>query len=279
VIAVALAAILGYLVLRQTAPPANDELGVDNIDAPNTQASAPTEEEIRVREAVAAGAAASDPNIQYLPTPLIAEYDSLSIHSPISANHITEIEFHQASFSTALQLTPLITVVDAQEVADKHGTNHVPADDQPRGNNPLIAETVSTWRLDSVGPEMSSVDVGAVAGTDVYAPVSGTVVKIRSYSLFGLIDDFEVHIQSLEHPGLDIVMLHIDDLSIEVGDTVYGGATRVAKVRNIGSVIDNNLANFTAQGDPGDHCHVQVNDATREDYQGLEDAIDIFRRN
>jgi hypothetical protein len=71
-------------------------------------------------------------------------------------------------------------------------------------------------------------------------------------------------------------MLHIDDLSVEVGDKVRGGATRMARVRDIGEVIDNNLANFTAPGDPGNHCHIQVNDATREDYRGLEDAIDIF---
>jgi biotin carboxyl carrier protein len=275
-IVVVLGAVFGYLVFGQASSSARREADVGGTGATVNQANAPTEEELRVKEAIAAGAAADDPNIQYLPTPLIAEYDGLKVHSPISANHITEIEFHQASFSTALQLTPLVTIVDAQEVADKHGTNHLPADEQPRGNVPLIAEAVSTWRLDSVGPEMSSVDVGALAGTEVYAPVSGKVVKIRTYSLYGLLDDFEVHIQSPAYPGLDIVMLHIDDLSVEVGDTVYGGCTRVAKVRSIGDIIDNNLANFTAQGDIGDHCHVQVNDATREDYKGLEDALDIF---
>ncbi|MDR1183697.1 MAG: M23 family metallopeptidase [Coriobacteriales bacterium] len=269
-------ATLGYLVFGKDDPLASNQAGTASIDATGDQVRAPTEEEIRVRDAVAAGAVADDPNISYLPTPLIAAYGDLVIHSPISANHITEIEFHQASFDTALQLTPLVTIVDAQMVADQQGTSHLPFDEQPRGDEPLIADAVSTWRLDSAGPEMSSVDVGALAGTDVYAPVSGRVVKIKTYSLFGLIDDYEVHIQSLEHPELDIVMLHIEDLSVEVGDMVYGGGTRIAQVRYIGDVIDNNLSNFTAPGDPGNHCHVQVNDATREGYKGLEGALDIF---
>jgi hypothetical protein len=275
-VVVGLMATLGYLVFGKDDPLASNQAGTASIDATGDQVRAPTEEEIRVRDAVAAGAVADDPNISYLPTPLIAAYGDLVIHSPISANHITEIEFHQASFDTALQLTPLVTIVDAQMVADQQGTSHLPFDEQPRGDEPLIADAVSTWRLDSAGPEMSSVDVGALAGTDVYAPVSGRVVKIKTYSLFGLIDDYEVHIQSLEHPELDIVMLHIEDLSVEVGDMVYGGGTRIAQVRYIGDVIDNNLSNFTAPGDPGNHCHVQVNDATREGYKGLEGALDIF---
>jgi biotin carboxyl carrier protein len=278
-IAVGLIATLGYLVFGKGGPLANSRADVADIDAAGAQMKAPTETEIRAQEATTAGAAADDPNISYLPTPLIARYGDLVIHTPISANHITEIEFHQASFSTALQLTPLVTIVDAQVVADQSGTRHTPFDEQPRGSESLIAEAVSTWRLDSAGPEMSAADVGALAGTDVYAPISGTVVKIKTYSLFGLIDDYEVHIQSPEYPELDIVMLHIEDLSVEVGDRVYGGATRVAKIRNIGDVIDNNLANFTAPGDPGNHCHVQVNDATREDYRGLEGALDIFNGN
>jgi biotin carboxyl carrier protein len=272
---------LGYMVVRSVwlSSGADDrDADAARLNTDTSQTVAPTAEELRLRDAVASGAAVDDPNVAYLPTPLIAEYGGLKIHSPISANHITEIEFHQASYNTALPLTPLVNIVDAQEVADRHGTKHAPLETQPFGENPLIAEAVSTWRLNSVGPEMSSVDVGSVAETDVYAPISGTVVKIKSYSLFGLIDDYEVHIQSPGHPGLDVVMLHIDDLSVKVGDVVRGGATRVARVRDIGSVIDNNLSNFTAPGDPGNHCHVQVNDATHEEYKGLEDALNIFPR-
>jgi biotin carboxyl carrier protein len=276
VVLIGLLVVLGYLLFGGKASSVNAS-GDTGVEAPTSQATAPTEEQIRFDEATAAGAAADDPNVYYLPTPLVATYGDLKIHTPISANHITEIEFHQASYDTALRLTPLVSIVDAQEVAQRHGTNRPPPDEQPTGEQALVAEAVSTWRLDSSGDEMTAVDVGAATGTDVYAPISGTVVKIKSYSLFGQIDDYEIHIQSPDHPELDIVMLHIDDLAVRVGDTVKGGCTRMAKIRDIAVAIDNNLANFTAPDEPGNHCHVQVNDATREGYRGLEDALDIFQ--
>jgi hypothetical protein len=236
----------------------------------------PTEEEKRVLEAVAMGASADDPDAKHLPTPLLASYGELMIHTPILPRDITEIEFHQASYDTSLRLTPLVTMVDANAAAEMHGTNHVPWESQPYGEKPLIAEAFSTWRLYSEGDEMTAVDTGAVAGKYAYAPISGTVVRIKQYPLFELVDDLEIHIQSPEHPELDVVVLHLDNLMVEVGDEVVGGSTRIGKVRNIGEVIDNNLSNFTVEGDPGNHCHVQVNDATKEDYKGLEGALDIF---
>jgi murein DD-endopeptidase MepM/ murein hydrolase activator NlpD len=276
VLLIALSA-FAFLLLREQPTSKNIDDVVLDMGSTGEQAAQPTELELARLAAIEAGGNPSDPNLLYLPTPLIAEYPGIQLHSPISANNITEVEFHQASYNTALRLTPLLPIVDAEEVAEKHGTKHTPADEQPTGDKPLIGEAVSTWRLDSVGDEMTSVDVGALAGTDVYAPISGTVVKIKTYSLYGLIDDFEVHIQTPDHPEFDIVLLHVEDLSVKVGDKVIGGCTRIAKVRNIGDIIDNNLANFTVPDDPGNHCHVQVNDATREDYKGLEDALDIYK--
>jgi len=227
-------------------------------------------------DAIAAGAASDDPNILHLPTPLLAQYGGLVIHCPIAPQDLTEIEFHQASYNTALRMTPLVTIVDAELVLTTRKTNRPPYNEQPYGNKPLIAEAVSTFRWDSAGGEMTAVDVGAVAGTVVYAPITGTVVKIRAYSLYGFIDDYEIHIQSPDFPELDIIVLHVDNLMVTVGDKVIGGCTQIARVRNIGDDIDNNLSNFTMPPDPGNHAHIQVNDASREDYKGLEGALDIF---
>ena len=279
VVVLGLAGALGYLLFNGGLSGGGNigsVLGSSDGGLVGQEVLAPTAEEIRMREAVAAGADANDPNVLFLPTPVVASYGDLLIHSPIVPKAITEVEFHQASYDTALRLTPMLTIVDAQKVAQKHGTTHIPYDQQPTGDESYVGQAVSTWRMDSVGDEMTSVDVGAKKGTVAYAPVSGTVVKIKKYSLFGQIDDYEMHIQSPDHPELDVVVLHITKLKVKVGDEVIGGCTPIAKVRNIGDVIDNNLMNFTKPGDPGNHCHVQVNDATRPDYKGLEGALDIF---
>jgi hypothetical protein len=237
---------------------------------------APTPEEARQLEAIAAGANPNSPDLLYLPTPLVATYEGLVIHTPVCVTHITEVEYHQASYDWALPLNPLLTIVDAEAVIKAHGTRHVPAREQPTGEEAMLGEAVSTWRLDSAGPEFSALDVGALAGTTVYAPVTGTVVRIKSYRLFDVIDDYELHIQVAGHPEWDIVVLHIDQLLVKEGETIVGGVTPIAQVRDIGEFIDNNLSNFTPLDDPGNHAHVQVNNALAEGYRGLEGALDIF---
>jgi hypothetical protein len=250
---------------------------VIEILSPNDPIANPSEEEVRLLEATRAGADPKDPNVLFLPLPLLASYGDLQIHSPIVPRDLTEIEFHQATYDTALRLTPLVTIVDLEEATENHGTKRIPYQEQPFGAVPLVAEAVSTWRLDSEGDEMTSIDVGATTGTVAYAPISGTVVKILTYSLYGLIDDYELHIQSPDYPELDILVLHLEQLTVKVGDEVIGGCTRIGKVRDLAAAgIDNNLMNITEPDDPGNHCHVQVNDATREDYRGLEGALDIF---
>ncbi|MCL2826222.1 MAG: M23 family metallopeptidase [Eggerthellaceae bacterium] len=276
VVLVGLGASAAYLVFGQV--PSMDA----ESQAPTEQAGAsdqsftPTADDLRILDAIRAGASATDPDALYLPTPLIATCNGLNIHSPILPRELTEIEFHQASYDDALPLTPLLTIVDADTVEENHGTKHIPWQDQPYGDAPLVGEAVSTERLDSDGPDMACADVGAKAGTYVYAPITGTVVNIKTYSLYGLLDDYELHIQSPDHPELDVVVLHITDLMVKVGDQVYGGCTRIAHVRDIGELVDSNLMNFTMPPDPGNHCHVQVNNAAYPNYQGLVGALDIF---
>jgi hypothetical protein len=265
-----------WLILRHI--PAGEDLFAATVAVPaDDWGKEPTADDQRRLDALEAGVDPDNPDILYLPTPLVATYAELNIHSPILIPHITEIEYHQASYDWALQLNPLLTIVDAETVAEAGGTHHIPASEQPVGDQPMIGEAVSTWRLDSVGLELSSIDVGALAGTVVYAPVTGTIVKIRDYDLYGQIPDYEIHIQVDSHPEWDIVVLHTDNLLVKEGDPVIGGVTPIAHVRNIGEVIDNNLSNFTAGDDPGNHAHVQVNNALAPGYKGLDGAIDIFR--
>jgi murein DD-endopeptidase MepM/ murein hydrolase activator NlpD len=226
--------------------------------------------------AVQAGASPDDPNLTYLPTPLLGEVKGVPFHCPISMNNLTEVEFHQASYAWALPLTSYLQVVDPATVMANHGTQRPSAQDEPTGDNKMIGQTVSMWRQDSVGPEMSSVDAGAQPGTPVYAPVTGTVVKIRDYSLYGELPDKEMHIQIPGHPELDFILLHIDNLQVNVGDHIIAGVTQVATVRDTADYFDDDLANFTAPGDKGNHTHLQVNDTTYPGYDELDGALNIY---
>jgi biotin carboxyl carrier protein len=235
----------------------------------------PTPEEQRASDAINAGANPEDPNLMFLPTPLVAEYNGIKIHSPISVNNMTEVEFHRASNKWTLALKPLLPIVDPETFTSN---DRPPAAKQPTGDAVLTANAVSMDRDDSAGVMDSCIDVGAVAGTSVYAPISGTVVLIRPYVLFDEMDDYELHIQQKDHPELDFILLHIEDVTVKPGDEVIAGATRIAQVRNIGEVIDNQLSLFTAGDDPGNHAHLQINDTTYPEYSLLKDALNIFKQ-
>jgi hypothetical protein len=100
------------------------------------------------------------------------------------------------------------------------------------------------WR-DRPGKPDSAADVGANPGSPVYAPVSGTVVKVKKYKLYGKWNDVEVHIQPTGQPTLDVVMIHLDDVSATPGDRVVGGVTQLAVVRKLPKAVGSQLRSYT----------------------------------
>lgn len=199
------------------------------------------------------------------PTPLVAEFDGVPIHSPIVSNKITGILFHQASYEYAVVLSTQLREADPEKVAKAR--KMVIPDNQPIGNEYLDAEALHIWR-----PELTqmdtAIDIGAEPGTDTLAPTSGTVVLVREYDLFDTIKDFEVHIQPENRPDLDLVVIHIIDVCVKAGDKVEGGVTPIARVRDIvgEGVWDVQLGSFIDDYS-GDHCHVQINDTNYPEYK------------
>jgi biotin carboxyl carrier protein len=202
-----------------------------------------------------------------VPTPLVAQYDGIVIHSPIRTQNMTGVLFHQASYDYALVMTTELPEADPTYVYNTKdfGISY----DQPTGDSYMAAHALHIWRTDASTAMDTSVDVGAVAGTKVYAPVTGTVVLVKDYLLFDVCPDIEIHIQPEGRPDLDVVVIHAADQAVKAGDRVIGGQTVIAHVRDIAAYIsgDIQLADYTANGDPGDHSHVQVNDANYPGYR------------
>jgi hypothetical protein len=127
------------------------------------------------------------------------------------------------------------------------------------------------WRARPGRPDTAA-DVGALAGTTVLSPVNGTIVKIKSYKLYGLYPDYELHITPDNTKSLDVVMIHLTKLDCYVGMRVVAGVTPIAKVRKLSDKFHDQLADYTK--DPGDHVHVQVNDSSYPGYKGLQGAVE-----
>lgn len=194
------------------------------------------------------------------PTPSFAEQGGMRIHLPVDALAVTALGFHQASFSNALAMTSLVPDCDMKLARELHA---VPPSGDSENADPEVWDgaCLRLWRSNRPGGPDTAADIGANPGTPVYSPVDGTIVEVKAYKLYDKYDDFEVHIQPTGRDTIQVVMIHIADPVIKVGDSLVGGVTRIGSVRKMSDKITNlQLREYTANG--GDHVHVQVNDLT-----------------
>ena len=199
------------------------------------------------------------------PTRLVASHGKLKIYSPIAQEDLTGVLFHQASYNTALVMETKLPDADLEKVSVDHPVrvNH----DQTEGDW-VDADALHLWREQDVTDMDTSIDVGAKAGTTVYAPVTGTVVLVQDYDLYGYVPDVKIHIQPEGHPEWDVVLLHQYDPEVKAGDKVEGGVTPISRVRDIAKdLTDVQLGFYTAADDPGNHSHVQLNNADSPGYR------------
>lgn len=208
------------------------------------------------------------------PTPMFASYRSLQLRLPVAVKDLTEVGFHQAAYSYAFHMSTPLIEADNSDTKAAHGTGRV-LSKQPTGTDAvLIGKMIRMWRSRPGKPDTAA-DVGAAPGADVFAPVNGTVVKIKQYKLYGKYDDYEIHILPTGWPEIDLVMIHVQDLTVGVGDQVTGGVTRIAAIRKLSDKFKDQLSDYTNDG--GDHVHIQLNNAKDPDYKGLEGALSAQR--
>ena len=210
------------------------------------------------------------------PTPLIAEYEDILIHSPIHTRNLNGLLFHQASNKYALQLDTKLPEAEEEKVYKTKSYDFAKPEEQTEGDEYLKGKALHLWRRWTPTAMDSSIDVGSEAGDTVYAPVSGTVVLVRTYRLYNTCDDYEIHIQPDGRDDLDVVEIHITDVSVKAGDKVVGGVTPMAKVRDLAKekITDIQLSFYTKPGH-GNHTHVQDNDGKTYRELRLKDAIKV----
>ena len=207
--------------------------------------------------------------------PLIAQCSGIDLRSPIAPADLTGVLFHQASYRYGLVMTTELPDADMEKVS---ATRQCRVNREQVEGDWLDADAMHLWRTADSTAMDTSIDVGAKAGTTLRSPVTGTVVLVKDYKLYGEIPDIEIHIQPMGRPDLDVVLIHTYDPLVKAGDKVEAGVTEVSHVRDIAKdLTDVQLAFYTPADDPGNHTHVQVNDANYEGYRAnkLEGAIEV----
>ncbi len=166
------------------------------------------------------------------PELVIARAEGVEIHIPVDPSRVTAMAFH---------------AIDDPSGVAMAGSGDVHIHQAPR--------------RDRAGPDTAGLDVGAPAGTTVYAPVDGVIASVSDYTLSGRIEGYEVTITpSAAAAGLVLRMTHLDEPSAgarpNVGTPVRAGVTPLGRVRDFSGVAQQELAQFTA--DAGNHVDIEL---------------------
>ncbi len=165
------------------------------------------------------------------PEIVIAEAEGVEIHLPVDPERVTAVLYLPVNSPAAVAFEPAGDVDSEQ--APRRGRS---------------------------GPETGGLDVGAPAGTAVYAPVDGTIVGVADYVVGGSRQGYEVIIQPGAATGSVLRVNHLEAGGAVarpvVGDTVTAGETVIGRVRDFAPVVEQEIAEFTQ--DAGNHVHIEM---------------------
>jgi hypothetical protein len=174
---------------------------------------------------------------------VLATVGNLRVQSPVAQGGVTAVGFH-GSANGALELKPV----------------------GPQANEGLIARlwrriTGSSrvglqWYQLSGGP-LRTLDVGAVAGTDVYSPVDGAVVAIRDQIVSGRRVGAEIELRPTSAPSLVVAIANVrPDPSLTVGANVAAGSSKLGTVTDISRYERQALERYASDG--GNNVSLEV---------------------
>jgi hypothetical protein len=110
------------------------------------------------------------------------------------------------------------------------------------------------------GGETAELDVGAAPGTDVYAPVDGTIVGISDFVLDGRPFGSRIDIQPSAAPSLVVSLTHLTpDPALTVGSSIAASTTKVGRIVDLSSVEKQALSRYTQ--DAGNHVAIELRPA------------------
>jgi hypothetical protein len=181
------------------------------------------------------------------PTPMtVALRGSLRVQLPIAQSRVTAIGYHSAG-DGALALTPL------GRQGNEGALSRLAHKIFGGGHGSFVYYQLS-------GGETAVLDVGAAPGTDVYAPVDGTVVGISDFILNGHPYGSRIDIQPTAAPSLVVSLTRlVADPALTVGSAIAAASTEVGRVLDLSGVERQALARYTQ--DAGNHVSTELHPA------------------
>lgn len=199
-----------------------------------------------VGEVTAAAVADVEAPKAQAPTP-IAEAAGVELVTPSMETVL--VGFHEAALPGTEEMTTL-----APLTAD-HTSRPVKRSETPEVLQ--VAPSIALPTRDRPQAPTSAIDIAIPEGEDVLAPVSGTVVVASPYTLYGEHQDTRIEIVPHDAPDTRVIMIHVNDVKVEVGDEVVAGETVLAGTATA-FPFESQIDRFSEQVSGSAHPHVHV---------------------
>lgn len=175
------------------------------------------------------------------PDVVLAEVAGVALSSPVRPENVTGLGYHPEGESL-VEMSPR-----GKNLSGNPFFRLILGDSAP--------EKIQYYVMDPArrkGPSTGALDVGAEAGTKVYAPVTGTVTAIRPDPVLQE-DANVVEIKPVDNPDVRIFVSLVGNIEGEVGpqSPVTAGITELGEVADSAKVLKPQLAELTS--DAGNH--------------------------
>ncbi|MBE0447531.1 MAG: hypothetical protein IBX64_05445 [Actinobacteria bacterium] len=171
---------------------------------------------------------------------------SLELSLPGKEGSIIGVGFHEAERQEALAITPSVEYLNKETTATvRNAVAHL--------KGPVFFVMGSRGRRSA---PTSAIDVAMVPYAEIYSPVDGIVTTVKTYNLYNKVIDYHVEIQPDGYPDLRVVIIHIDNVQLKVGQKLERRETFIGWLRPLPQ-IKSQINKYLPE--PADHIHIQVN--------------------
>jgi hypothetical protein len=178
---------------------------------------------------------------------VLATVGNLQIKLPVAGDAVTAIGFHGGD-EGAVALSPVGRQVNEGLLARLWR--------RIAGSS----QAGPVWYQLEGGPGTDVLDVGAQPGTDVYAPVDGTVVSISDFVIDGKVYGSTIDVRPNAAPSLVVSLNHLEpDPSLAVGSPVLASSSKLGTIVDVAAVERQALAKHAR--DRGNNVAIDVHTA------------------
>ncbi|HEX2181201.1 MAG TPA: hypothetical protein VHH10_02875 [Rubrobacteraceae bacterium] len=179
------------------------------------------------------------------PDTVLAKAAGVDISTPIRPESLTGLGYHPEGESLA-EMAPRGENLSANPIFDLLSNGSTPED-------------IRYHVMDAAGragPRTGALDVGAQAGTTVYAPVTGMVTAIRPDPMVQGANVVEIKPDANANVRVTVSLVQSDEANAGVTSRVTAGMTELGTVADSAEVLDPQLSSYTS--DAGNHVTVSV---------------------